>query len=684
MCSMLRSIHSYVRCWRQLFVVSLVAAIVACFSSVSARPMKGEDARRVTQGWLIASGEALGARMGNDVVRVDSYTGQDGATLYHVISLKPGGFVITSADDEIEPIIAFADDGVCEFSENNPLFVLVTQDMQARMESVAGSSSSKVFAAQATEGSASDAKSKWRLLMDQTDVRLYSAAAEISESIPDDVRVPPLLASRWNQSTEHGYSCYNYFTPQLRNGKIVFPSGAIDNYPCGCAATAIAQLLFYYRYPEQGPKQSPYTITVATGDDRPDYELVVPLLGGDFKGGPYHWDKMPPVPAEDATDEQRQAIGALCADAGAAVHMSYGSDGSGTGMDSIAPALRDTFRYRNAVFGVNLEGQRARDLTPKLDSMMNPNLDAGYPVILCLLALTRGHAIVADGYGYNYSSAYCHLNMGWSGVDDTWYNLPHVSPYTRVGACIYNIFPQGSGEIISGRITDGQGRPVRDATVVLTEGTAQRVAATNESGIYAFVNVASEGHYRVSVSKAGCMFTPQERAGATGRSLDFSPLCGNVWGADFTLASPGDEGDADREDDGNTETFEGGRTAGQFNWITDWVISDAAWTSPRHSIQSKSIGNSASSSLSITLDCREGDISFYSKVSSEKNCDDLTFRIDGRLQNRWSGEQDWQYVSFPVNAGRHTFQWTYSKDYSVFDGDDCAWLDDITFPISRP
>jgi hypothetical protein len=98
------------------------------------------DARRAALGWLRTSRQTLGIRMSRDVVKVDTYSEAGGPTLYHVVCLKPSGFVITSADDEIEPIIAFADDGVCDFSESNPLFVLVTQDMRARMRSIEGSS----------------------------------------------------------------------------------------------------------------------------------------------------------------------------------------------------------------------------------------------------------------------------------------------------------------------------------------------------------------------------------------------------------------------------------------------------------------------------------------------------------------------------------------------------------------
>jgi hypothetical protein len=42
---------------------------------------------------------------------------------------------------------------------------------------------------------------------------------------------------------------------------------------------------------------------------------------------------------------------------------------------------------------------------------------------------------------------------------------------------------------------------------------------------------------------------------------------------------------------------------------------------------------------------------------------------------------DWIEVSFPVIAGRRTFEWTYSKDGSSSYGSDTAWIDDIVFPV---
>jgi len=93
------------------------------------------------------------------------------------------------------------------------------------------------------------------------------------------------------------------------------------------------------------------------------------------------------------------------------------------------------------------------------------------------------------------------------------------------------------------------------------------------------------------------------------------------------------------------------------------------------------IDHDESTILQVTLDCVLGDILFYCKVSSERGFDYLKFYIDGVEKGRWSGEEDWAEVSFSVTAGKRTFKWTYSKDSSVSEGDDTAWIDDIVFPI---
>ena len=97
--------------------------------------------------------------------------------------------------------------------------------------------------------------------------------------------------------------------------------------------------------------------------------------------------------------------------------------------------------------------------------------------------------------------------------------------------------------------------------------------------------------------------------------------------------------------------------------------------------KSGNISDNQKVELSIVLDVQtNGEMSFYKKVSSEDGYDKLTFYIDGSEMGNWSGEVAWSQVSYLLTSGRHTLNWTYKKDVAVSSGNDCAWIDYITFP----
>jgi hypothetical protein len=74
-----------------------------------------------------------------------------------------------------------------------------------------------------------------------------------------------------------------------------------------------------------------------------------------------------------------------------------------------------------------------------------------------------------------------------------------------------------------------------------------------------------------------------------------------------------------------------------------------------------------------------GAVRFWWKVSSSPDQDFLRFRVDTTYLVQISGEQDWQMVTFPIEAGSHTVEWAYEKDSFWFDGEDAAWLDQVSF-----
>ena len=272
-----------------------------CCVTASADPVTDMQAENVVMGWRVIEPAPLGASLGDITISVDTYFDDQGAPLYYVVYLAPEGFVIVPADDWIEPIIAFAPSGYYDPSPDNPLGALVTNDMKSRMAEVRREQSA--MQAQGVQsapvGKSASERGKWARFSGETSLE---GSTETSLPTVSDPRVDPLVLSKWDQLGDRGCddTTYNYYTP--------------SNYPSGCVATAMSQLMRYHQFPTAGPGTLSYTISIC-GASEPRT-----LLGGDGSGGDYDWANMPLDP-NCPNDTQRQAIGALCHDAGVAVNM---------------------------------------------------------------------------------------------------------------------------------------------------------------------------------------------------------------------------------------------------------------------------------------------------------------------------------------------------------------------------
>lgn len=487
----------------------LILSLAPC-PEASGDPVNAEQARAAVNGWLRADHSPLQTAMGQQVKRVEAFKDAQGSPLYYVACLDPEGFVIVAADDLVEPIIGFAPGGRFDPSTDNPLGALVSNDLPGRIARAKSRPAAKVA------GSPLAARNKWDRLkrIEQTAV-----GVELGLSSVSDVRVAPLTQTLWDQDLVGENACYNYYTPP-------YSEGATSNYYCGCVATAMAQLMRFWRYPVTGVGTSSFTIWVN------DSEQSRSLRGGDGAGGAYDWNDMVLDPDSSSTLAQRQAIGALCADAGVSVNMNYASYGSGADTLQAKDAFIGTFGYANAVKGYN----SGFTIGEGLNGMINPNLDAGCPVLLGITGDPGGHAIVCDGYGYNLSTLYHHLNLCWGGVDTAWYSLPTIDTslgtFTSVYKCVYNVWTNGTGEIISGRVTDGNGTPLAGVVVTARRSGGETYTVTNNAhGIYAFAKIPSASTYTISASKTGYIFVSQTNT--TGWSTDLYALSGNQWAVDF-------------------------------------------------------------------------------------------------------------------------------------------------------
>lgn len=383
-----------------------------------AEPITIKEAVKAAENW-IAEGNALGTPLSPTSVGAQTYLGDDGGNAVHVVSLDGGGFVVTSTDDAAEPILAYSGTGSFDAVEGSPLAALLASDIMARKAAneQANAGSSIIFMSTltlTTDDEASTNKSKWNRLLGRDTKRGMTLMSSSGLSSVATVRVAPLVQSKWSQSKVSTGKCYNYYTPK--------------GYVCGCVATAMAQVMRYHRHPTA--YITPQKVKCSVDDVSQSLTM---------KGGTYDWANMPLDPY-NATSAQREAIGKLTYDCGVAVGMSYSSSGSGAYTEYAATALKSTFGYYSADY-------KSRPNITVFHSLVTNNLHQSRPVLLGISG-SGGHAIVADGYGLSSGAIYYHLNMGWAGQDDLWYNLPTVTTasysFNTIRILIYDIKPTKS------------------------------------------------------------------------------------------------------------------------------------------------------------------------------------------------------------------------------------------------
>ena len=533
-------------------IIKSVFLLMAPLMGVAA-PVTSDEAAQAVKAWVGMKAQ-LGCRLGAAVSGARTCAPTNGVT-FHVVKLEGGGFVVTSSDTETEPILAFSESDDFVESERNPLWTMLRRDLSAcarRRRQV------QFASAGASVSTLSAPAAKWARLLPAkgTNGLMRVLQAATGKDTLSDMRVAPLLQTKWNQEQDAYYSnmgdpCYNYYTP--------------NNFPCGCVATATAQIMRYHRFPTGYVTSGTYACRVETGKNWIDswsYYSIYEDRDLTMQGGYYEWDEMPLVPADGTTLAQRQAIGKLTSDVGITCLMSYGEYGSSSGGYMAARSLPERFGYASAVAAC---GGISADIVRKA---LVSNLDAKLPVLLGVSGGSGGHAVVADGYGYSLSTFYAHFNLGWGGRNDAWYAPPNIEDYNSVDSMVYNIYPSGvaNGVICSGRVLSQSGTPVNGATVAVS-GKASASAVTDANGVYAFI--LAPGSYEVSSGDASRSVTLVANVGTSVTDNGYyysSPVAkvNNVCDLDLTVSGtvPPQEEDPPEE-----EPVVSGVRAGA--WTTD-------------------------------------------------------------------------------------------------------------------
>tara|TARA_Y100001935_G_scaffold159096_1_gene130894 strand:+ start:1424 stop:3421 length:1998 start_codon:yes stop_codon:yes gene_type:complete len=225
---------------------------------------------------------------------------------------------------------------------------------------------------------------------------------------------------------------------------------------------------------------------------------------------------------------------------------------------------------------------------------------------------------------------------------------------------------------LRGIVTDVNSNQPLNAVITI-EGIDHDIFTDSQNGDY--YRLLTPGQYTVNVSSFGYLPVAQEINIPDNGYLEINfNLTPDPWLEQAEI------------EDFETEGFN------NFEWNlsgnSNWTIDSNTFIEGSHSSKSGNINNNQESVISITLDVVEdGFISFYKKVSCEPTgsqtgnyYDYLSFSINDNEINKWAGDIDWSFESFPVNQGINNFEWKYVKDQGVVSGEDAAWVDFIVFP----
>lgn len=233
-----------------------------------------------------------------------------------------------------------------------------------------------------------------------------------------------LINSEWNQT-----SPYNDICPIGENGKRCYT---------GCVATALAQIMYYHKWPYSGEGEHSYTVI-------PDGDInLAETLTTDFAKMKIPWDMMLDSYKNHAgTEESRKAVAKLMLNIGIALEMNYGTSGSSPNYIWESDVLQKYFKYSFKVTNLqNINDSIFNDIVYKELELSRPVLVAGYDE-----SGQKGHMFICDGYK---EDGTFHFNWGWGGAYDGYFNptclIPvktesKVSDYSYKQRIVYHIVP---------------------------------------------------------------------------------------------------------------------------------------------------------------------------------------------------------------------------------------------------
>lgn len=298
-----------------------------------------------------------------------------------------GGFAVISGDKSATPVIGYSTSGSVPQNSWNSNFAWWMQNAIDQIQ----------FYRQNSTKSTSDIDLEWDYLLNgNTTQNPYHSTKAIL----------PFLRSIWGQDGVFNDQC-----PVDANGEALV----------GCVATAMAQVIYYYQFPQTGYGSHSYNAS-PYGTQSVNYGAST-----------YNYTEMSGDPGFPMPE-----VAELSYHCAVSVDMDFGYDGSGAYTWDVPDALTTYFRYASAEYRNRMNYNSTTWAT-----LMRSNLDLYRPVIYSGSGDEGGHAFVMDGYQ---GTDYFHFDWGWDGTANGYFYLTSLNPasgydFNDSHQCVESIYP---------------------------------------------------------------------------------------------------------------------------------------------------------------------------------------------------------------------------------------------------
>ncbi len=304
-------------------------------------------------------------------------------------SAANGGYVIVAGDDRAPAVLGYSDQGSFDPAD-------VPEAMQDMLESYA------------------------------SQITALTQGAKPALLAASGAAIRPLVTASWSQN-----SPYNTLLPMLNNGKQAV---------AGCVATALAQVLYYWKQPARPTSAIPAYTSQSLGIYMPQLEPIE-----------FNWTAMQDTYLSNDTESDGALAAAqltLYCDQVMKMDFQYGVSGAST--NHIPDAISTYFGYKRAAHCEYRENYTTQSWADFIYS----ELAEGRPVIYSGSKASSGHAFICDGYD---GEGLFHINWGWDGMSNGYYLLNVLNPDAQGTGSASESYGYIYGQYVVCNIEPGEG-----------------------------------------------------------------------------------------------------------------------------------------------------------------------------------------------------------------------------------